>query len=470
MFGTLRRRLIVSHVLPLLMVIPLMGIALVYVLESQVLVPSLLNELTGQAALIAELASDHTDIWNDPTQAQAFVVRVSPHLGARLMLLEVNGRILASSDPADVDRLGQQLERPGLAQARAGETSIYIDYSMRLDTRVAEVWVPVVGPDKRVAGIIRLTHRLVNVPELFLRLRYLIVGVLAAGLVLGTGVGWVLALNLEQSLQRVTQAIYRFASGQGLTPLPERGPEEIRLLLRAFNTLMDRLRTFEQNRRQLLANLVHELGRPLGALHSAIQALLGGADQDAALRRELLVGIDEELGRLRRLLSDLAGLHDQVLGVLELNRRPVALSDWLSHLMGPRRQAALRKGLVWEATISPDLPTLEIDSDRLGQAVGNLLDNAIKYTPPGGTISVEASVREETIWIQVSDTGPGIPPEEQARIFTPLYRGRSARRFPQGMGLGLSIARDLVVAHGGQIDVESAPGSGSHFTIRLPLP
>ena len=105
----------------------------------------------------------------------------------------------------------------------------------------------------------------------------------------------------------------------------------------------------------------------------------------------------------------------------------------------------------------------------MAQAVGNLVSNAIKYTPPQGSVTVSAGSQEGEVWLRVSDTGPGIAAEEQARIFAPFYRGPVSGRFPQGMGLGLSIARDLVTAHGGRLTVESAPGAGSQFTIWLPV-
>jgi len=270
-------------------------------------------------------------------------------------------------------------------------------------------------------------------------------------------------------LKRVTLAVQQLASGELQEPLSEDGPDEIRILIRSFNSFVERLQTLEQNRRQLLANLVHELGRPLGALHSAIQALAGGADRDETLRRELLAGMDQEIARLRRLLDDLAQLREQLTGTLELARRPVAMSEWLTNLLATRKEAARQKGLQWQETIPPDLPTLEIDPDRLAQAVGNLISNATKYTPSGGMISVETDTETTWMFIRVSDTGPGIPTEEMERIFMPFYRGRTGRRFPQGMGLGLTIARDLVIAHGGRLEVKSALGQGSRFTVWLPL-
>jgi signal transduction histidine kinase len=469
MLSTLRRRLVLSHVLPLLVIIPLVGIALVYVLETQVVLVNLSSELVAETVLVAEIASDHTEVWYDPVEAQVFVARLAPHLSAQLMLLDPKGRLLASSSLGDDGLLGQRVEISGLAQALSGTISVRTAYSRDLHAEVADVLVPVLGSGQRVMGLVRLTHQLAGVNARFLRLRYLIVAILAGEVIVGAAVGWVLALNLENPLHRVSQAVYRLASGERSEPLPEEGPAEIRLLLQAFNTLVERLHTLEEARSQLLANLVHELGRPLGALRSAIQALLGGADQEPELRRELLAGMEAEVGHLQRLLDDVARLHDQVVGTLELNRRPVALGEWLPRMLAPWRAAAQEKGLHWESTFPADLPTLTVDPDRLAQALGNLVSNAIKYTPAGGTISAGAGVGGDAIWIRVSDTGPGIAPEDQERIFTPFYRGASARRFPQGMGLGLTIARDLAIAHGGRLEVDSTPGQGSHFTLWLPL-
>jgi signal transduction histidine kinase len=177
--------------------------------------------------------------------------------------------------------------------------------------------------------------------------------------------------------------------------------------------------------------------------------------------------MDTQVGRLHPLLDSLTDLHDQVLGTLELQLQAVALADWLRRTVMPWRQAAHDQGLHWQIDIPDTLPAVEIDPDRMAQVVGNLLSNAIKYTPQG-TVSVEAGVRDGAVAIVVGDTGIGIDPAEQPRIFEPFYRSQRDKRFPQGMGLGLSIARDLVLAHGGRLEVESQLGQGSRFTILLP--
>lgn len=468
MFSTLRRRLIFSHVLPLLVIVPLIGLALIYLLEARLVLPSLTNELTSEAGLVVEMARDEPGVWSDPALAQALVGRVSPQLTARLMVLDSRGRLLASSDPNDRGRLRAPLDHPGLGQALSGQLFTQQARSQGLRAEVADVLAPALGTDQRVAGVVRLSYPLTTVYARFRLLRYLVAGVLVVGLLLGALAGTALALDLGRPIQQTTQAVRQLAAGQPPTPLPEQGPEEIRSLAQSFNTLAERLRTLEESRSRLLANLVHEIGRPLGALLAAVQALADGADQDPGLRQELHAGMEAQIRRLQHLLDDLAQLHDQVSGTLELEPRPLVLDAWLPALLSPWREAATQKGLEWRISLPAGLPVISADPDRLAQAVGNLVSNAIKYTPTPGNVTVSAGSEADAVWIRVSDTGPGILAEEQERIFTPFYRGLASGRFPQGMGLGLSIARDLVTAHGGRLMVESAPGSGSRFTIWLP--
>jgi two-component system sensor histidine kinase BaeS len=466
--NTLLRRLVVSHILPLLVTIPIMGIALIFVLETQVLQPGLANELQVDAKLIAAVTRDMPGIWRDAAQAQVMVGHVDPNLTARVMLLDASGRLLASSDPSDAERIDQPLIHPALPQVLAGRTSIHTDYSAGLQSEIADVFVPVVGSQGQILGVVRLSYPLISVFDQFLHLRYLIAGVLAVGLFFGTAMGSFLAVDLGRPLHHVTQDIYRLASGQDLAPLPEQGPQEIRLLLRAFNDLAGRLRAVEETRRQLLANLAHELGRPLGALHLAVQVMQRGAAEDVSMREQLLAGMATELQGLQRVVDDLVRLRDQLVGQLQMDRRPTALGEWLRRVLSPWRESAREKGLRWEVAVPSDLPVLKIDPERVGQALGNLLSNAIKYTPWGGTVSVSAGTAENAVWIRVSDTGPGIAPEEQAHLFTPFYRGKQAGGPQPGMGLGLGIAHDLIAAHGGRLEVESVPGVGSHFTLWLP--
>lgn len=466
---SLRSRLILSHTLPLLLLVPLLGIVLVFVLERSVLLVNLSAQLTDQAELIADAAQDYPQIWHNAAAAATFTNRFNDDISAQVMLVATDGRLWVSSNVADASLQGRRIAHPGLAQAQAGQPSIHISYSHIPSADVADVLVPVLDPAHRVVGIIRLTQELASVYQRFQRLRSLVLWVLLPGLVVGIGVGLSLATVLKQPLDQLTLAMRHMSHNSTWVSIAEQGPTEIQLVAQAFNRLVERLHSLEATRRQLLANLVHELGRPLGALLSATRALDQGAWRDDQLRPLLLHGMETELQQLERILDDLARMHDQVLGPQRLVRQTTTLSAWLSTVVSPWQQAAEEKGLVWRVEIAPDLPALALDPQRIGQAVGNLLSNAIKYTPPGGSVTVRAAREDGAVCIWVYDTGPGIAPEEQERIFGPFYRSQSGKRFPQGMGLGLAIARDLVTAHGGQLTVESTPGEGSCFTLRLPV-
>jgi signal transduction histidine kinase len=463
---TLRGRLVLSHILPWLLVIPLVAAALVYVIETQSQLTSLADEMVAQGARTANIASAQPVIWADSAEAQRFVTLYSIRSQSQVMLFDANGNLLAASEAGGSGLPAQTPDLADVHAALAGQREVHVNYSTSLQAEIVQVLVPVVGPNQEVMGAVHMTQGLSKLQDRFTRLRRLIIGALAAGLALGVIIGLVLALSLGRSLRQVTDGIYGVASGRQLETLPEQDPEEIRMVLQAFNALIERLKLLEQSRRDLLANLVHELGRPLGAIQSALHALLSGADEKPDLRRELLEGMDDQVQRLRPLLDSLADLHGQVLGSLELNPELVALSDWLPRAVIPWRQTAHDKGLYWNIDVPDTLPLVEIDADRMAQALGNLLSNAIKYTPQG-TISIEARTLGEQVAIAIADSGIGIAPTEQDRIFEPFYRSQRDKRFPQGMGLGLSIARDLVMAHGGTLEVESVPGEGSRFIILL---
>jgi signal transduction histidine kinase len=458
---TLRARFILSHLIPLLVIVPLAGLALFYLLQTELMLSDLSGELTQQANLIAAAANGRSDIFSDSEQAQTFVAGISTQISGRIILLHPSGELLASSDPIIAPGMQPVVEN----LPRAGGPVAFL-YS--LTQRSATVSVPVLNINDEVVGIVQVTDELQIVSDRFSLLRNYILVVLLGQLLVGGVVGLVLALRLERPIHTITSAVENISTGREIDQIPESGPEEIRQLGRTVNALAERLHTLEDARRRLLANVVHELGRPLGALRSAIHVLRHGADEDAAVRQELLAGMETEIERMLPLLDDLTRLHGQILGTLELNRREVALSTWLPPLLLPWQAAAEENGLIWQANIPTDLPAMLLDPDRIAQAIGNLISNAIKYTPAGGKVTVTATATSSELCLKISDTGPGIEPEEQARIFEPFYRSQQQRRFPKGLGLGLTIAHDWVVAHNGRLALDSTPGLGSTFAIHLP--
>ena len=436
MLNTLRGRFILSHILPLLIVIPLMGIAIIYLVETQFLLPSMLAELKGDALLLSRIAAQDQEIWQDPAYAQKLLSQTSFRNDGRLMLLNIDGTLIASSDPADANRIGTPVEHPGLATAMQGQIVTQLRYSQAIGDDIADALAPVISPDGQILGFIRLSYHYYSFTDQLFQLRYLLTGILIAALLLGTVLGVALAVNVGAPVEQVTDAVYALANGERSEALPEMGAEETRRLSRAVNVLFERLHSLEEARKRLLANLIHEIGRPLGALRMGIEALNHGANRDPQFYDELLAGMNQETARLQRLLTDLSHLHEQALGVLELDREPLNLTTWLPGMLAPWEQAALQKRLHWVINSPDSLPALQADPVRLGQVLGNLVSNAIKFTPGGGTITIETGEENQQVWIRVSDTGPGIPSDVQEKMFEPFVRGGQGRRFPQGMGLG----------------------------------
>jgi len=229
------------------------------------------------------------------------------------------------------------------------------------------------------------------------------------------------------------------------------------------------LRRLERVRRDFVANVSHEFKTPLTAIQGFAETLLGGALQDPQNSRRFLGIIREHAARLARLTDDLLKLSQAEAGRLELEMHPFSVGGLIDACLETTRLKAEEKNLALTADYPPDLPLVRGDQACLREALQNLLDNAVQYTPPEGGVMVRAALVDGQLSIAVTDTGIGIPQADQERIFERFYRVDAARsREVGGTGLGLSIAKHLVEAHGGRIRVESEVGRGSTFTLLLP--
>jgi two-component system sensor histidine kinase BaeS len=330
------------------------------------------------------------------------------------------------------------------------------------------VLLQVIDARQQLIGIVGVTQTLAGIFSRTGNVRTLIGIILVVQLDLGVSIGIYLARKLDRLISTTAKGVIDISIGKNIEPVPIAGPLEIRQLSSAVNVLSERLKSLEETRRRSLANIVHELGRPLGAIQSAVHVLIKGFD-DPQVERELLEGVEGEVKRMKPLLDDLALLHGQVTGTLTLDLEPVNLSDWLTTTLLPWQAMALEKGLEWSADIPETLPVVDIDPERMAQVLGNLSSNAVKYTPENGSVVVTAGSNGVTAWFRISDTGPGIDLAEQGQVFEPFFRSQKTSRFPQGLGLGLTIARDIVEAHEGRLELSRKPDRGSQFTVYLPL-
>lgn len=279
--------------------------------------------------------------------------------------------------------------------------------------------------------------------------------------------GW-LSLRIVSPLQDLTRASQRIAQGHYEERVQVRGEDEIAELGRHFNSMAEQLEQVEARRRQLIADVSHELRTPLTAIKGYMEGLMDGVFPPTP---ETFHQVYQEADRLSRLVDDLQELSRVEAGAIELHFRPVAIPQVVATVkkrLGPQIEA---QGLNLTLNVPTDLPSIWADEDRLIQVLTNLVGNAIKFTPSGGTITIQAEKKGNEVHLSVQDTGIGIPPEHLPYIFDRFYRvDRSRARSTGGSGIGLTIARHLVEAHGGRIWAESeGEGKGSRFTIVLPI-
>lgn len=256
-------------------------------------------------------------------------------------------------------------------------------------------------------------------------------------------------------------AAERLASGDYGVSVEPSGPRELRALTRTFNEMAARLAGTEEQRRRFLADVTHELRTPLAVLQSGIEAQLDGIHpRDDPHLTSLL----EETEILGRLIADLHTLALADAGRLTLHREPASIPALVEDAVAGHRALAERRGIALTVDVAGGVPDLEIDPTRVRQVLANLLANAVRHSPDGGTVRVEVETPDD-VQVTVTDTGPGFPPDRLAHVFDRSALPADSRR----SGLGLSIARDLIVAHGGTMDAWNQPGGGAAVRFALPI-
>jgi signal transduction histidine kinase len=310
--------------------------------------------------------------------------------------------------------------------------------------------------------------RLMDSRAVFLApLRHAFAGVGAAALVLSIGVGTLLAWRATRPLRAVSDTARRIlATGDLAARVP--GPEgrgELAELIRLLNTLLDKNAAHVRVLRETLDNLAHDLRTPLTRLRGTAELALQDGGDPAEARGALTDCVDES-DRVLHLLETLLDISAAEAGALKLNRDRLDLRTLVERATDLYREVAEEKQIAI-AVDQPVAAELDADAIRLGQAINNLLDNALKYTPAGGKVTLATRVEPGAVVLVVTDNGPGVPLAEREAVFRRLYRG-DASRSQRGLGLGLSLVKAIVEAHGGTVVVDEAPGGGAQFTVRLP--
>jgi signal transduction histidine kinase len=290
-------------------------------------------------------------------------------------------------------------------------------------------------------------------------------GLIAIGLALV--ITFFLSRRILAPIKALDIAAGRIGKGDLSTRLNLKDNSELGDLARAFDTMADNLEKSEKSRRNMIADTAHELRTPLANVRGYLEAINDGLVQP---NTAVITSLSEEVALLSRLVDDLQELALAEAGQLKLSRQEENIVDLINQAVSAASQNALNKGVSLQYMGANELPLCDIDYQRILQVLHNLIENAITHTPKDGVISIDATGVDGWVKVKVSDTGEGISSQDLPYIFERFYRvDRSRARATGGHGLGLTIAKRLVEAHGGKIEVNSTLGKGSSFSFTIPV-
>ncbi len=403
-------------------------------------------------------------------------------LGGRVLLLDENGKVQADSYG---EMHGARLEYPEVANVLVrGQSVDYgvheLDSGETLDTsrllfarRANSVWVGYcaagVVSASNLIGVLLLVspvqEMMQNLYQLQDQMLLIFVAVAAVALLCAL----VFSRVITNPIAGLMRGIQRMAKGDFSARVRGRATGEMKQLALAFNSMSEKLETLDQSRNQFVSNASHELKTPLATMKIMIESLIYQPDMDKALRTEFLTDIDAEIDRLSKIVSDLLTLVQMDVHNVKLSRENLSIATLVKENAHRLQTIADQKQQKIQLSLS-DPCDIYADQSKLNQVIYNLMENAVKYTQPGGLIRVTLTRQGRDARLVVADNGPGIPKENLPHIFDRFYRVDKARsREKGGTGLGLSIVHQLVLLHGGAISVESEEGKGATFTVELPL-
>ncbi len=413
------------------------------------------RELALDARLVAAAAFDTSGL------PSANLKRVVAKVGAPVVVVDPYGRPLISKHLAVPPTVERALAGAPVDTGEAGGLQYYGIPVTRQGQVVGVVYVARRADGGGLAGAVIDTLALLHSVWWQLLLAGAVSGAIALGL------SRVLARGMTQPLRDMAHAAQRLARGDYAERVPVQSRDEVGRLAESFNTMARDLGNLERLRRDLVANVSHELKTPITALRAHLENLMDGVEQPDRTTLAVMLDQADRLGRLVEQLLDLSRLES---GLVPLELEPLALAP-LVHQVGREIALARPDGMIeFRNEVPGDLPRVLADRERIHQVLFNLLDNAFRFTPAGGSVAVRAERVGDECEVSVEDTGPGIPEEHLPLVFERFYRVDSGRaRDAGGTGIGLAIARSVVDAHGGRIWAERAPGGGSAFRFVLPL-
>jgi signal transduction histidine kinase len=458
MFSSLRSRLWLSYALLIVTALGVVAVILfIYLIRNPLLYRQTLERLQAVQTIVVE---------RDGQSLSSVAQRASKNFNVRIILFSADQRVLL--DTAEKKEPALKFPREKIIPRK---TPIVRD-----EKKSAWLYSIEQLPDNSYIMVAALRPRfsLTNVfTDDFLPL-IMQSGIFA--LLLSLVVAFFFARWIADPLQKVVLAARQMPSAE-IKLVELQGPHEVQELTRAFNSMIVRTQASQKSQREFVANVSHELKTPLTSVQGFAQAILDGTADTNESRQQAAQVIYDESARMHRMVLDLLDLARLDAGTADITMSPVNMSALLNAIAEKFTPQSQRSGVEIKVEIVGALPTISADGDRLAQVFTNLVDNALKFTPRGGVITLNtalesgSSLPDKIMRVTVSDTGAGIPAEALTHIFDRFYQADPSRGGGEkhGAGLGLAIASEIVQAHGGRISVRSRLGEGTSFDVFLPL-
>ncbi len=494
MFRSIRTKLAVSYALIILLCLLLAGLGAV-VLINRYQRSAVLTRVRAASTAITQSLQTLLTLQVRFPQIESRLAQEVNRWGMRALLIGPNGLVLADTAEDDV-LAGKRLQISPRNLPEPGDGLVVRRYADPQGQQYVLVISPLRPPPQDSTSSPWPTHVIIAVPEAELEpaWRELAQPLAAAGLVslfLSTMVAALLSRSITGPLIAMTNASAKIAQGDYRQVIPAYGQDEVARLADSFNRMAGEVERSRQAQRDFLANVSHDLKTPLTSIQGFSQAMLEGAIHDEQGYDRAAQIINDEAAHMSRLIEQLLSLARLEGGAALTERTPIAPGELVRQLADKLAPLVVEAELEMTLSVSPDLPTVYGDEEHLQQALSNLIDNAIKYTPAGGQMEITVQQLrakggrvigqvdlvcappklKDGNWVAicVKDTGPGISKRELSHVFERFYRADKARGRAGGSGLGLAIAKEIVEGHGGVVGVYSEQGKGSCFSILLPV-
>ncbi|MHB8627941.1 MAG: sensor histidine kinase [Aggregatilineales bacterium] len=490
LWGSLRVRLLLSYAVVLLLTLTVSVVALLLLLQTRAAASEItLEQLSGglQGLVQRNLALPGSGPPRIEDRVERILTSVAYHYNVRILITDASGAVRYDSKAYDSKnnptgkgfKIGGQVpffgeaaytpsDSPGLSllhgtfQDPNGANWVYVRQAP-IDASPDASWfvLAVTPPRTTLSEIVRYYGSDILLPVLEAGLIGLVAAIIFALLI---------TRSVARPLQQVADTARAISQGELDRSAPVRGPAEVQAVAVAFNQMTQQVAVGQRAQRDFLANVSHDLRTPLTSIQGFSQAIIDGvaADPDSALRAATV--IHDEAARMYRMVEELLDLARIEAGRFTMARHGVRIGEVVSAAGERSALTAQNKGVTLKTEVVPPMPVLAGDGDRLAQVFTNLVDNALKHTPTGGTITLHAEPQDNGVLITVQDTGEGIPAKDLPRVFERFYQVDKSRQRRDGAGLGLAIAGQIVAAHGGKIWVESQEGAWTRFSVWLPPP